>query len=147
MPRKCCISNCRTGYDSKKDEATSNEKIAVYGFPSDKAECEMWIRVIPNVISNVSKYIGVCRKHWPLQMPTKAVKGGYIVPTTPPSIFHNIPSSVIPRPPPPPRVTVRTSADAGNAIQDEGKIEWEMFTGHISSKFNPSVLDILQKSH
>ena len=49
---------------------------------------------LPNVIENVSKYIGICEKHWPVGFP-KVRKKGADRPLDPPSLFENVPHSYL----------------------------------------------------
>ena len=100
MGRKCTVMNCKTGYDSQKNQP----HIMVYGFPSDPDECRKWVAMIPNKVTP-SKYVGVCALHWPEDTPT-VLRGRYRIPAMPPSInlgvtnVSNIPTaySVTPRP-------------------------------------------------
>lgn len=57
MPRKCSVWNCKSNYD--------DNKITVYGFPSDPEACQFWLDALPNIIINPTKNMGVCSKHWP----------------------------------------------------------------------------------
>ena len=89
MPRKCCTvfdgKSCRANYDETKNK--SHEKVTVYGFPRPPEE-ERWVRSLPNILScKISKYIGVCAKHWPPNVPKVKVPGGAYRPTETPSIF------------------------------------------------------------
>ena len=48
MPRKCCVLNCKAGYDSQKDEI----KIPTFRLPSVKTDAEerlKWIEVLDTV--------------------------------------------------------------------------------------------------
>ena len=89
MPRKCSVIFCKSNYDS------TEEKVCVYGFPNEEAEREKWIKALPNKISNITRNIGICVKHWPPDCPTRQVKR-FKRPIEPPSIFPGCPPSCIP---------------------------------------------------
>ena len=72
------------------------EKITVYGFPTDPVECDTWVNALPNKIEKVTKFIGVCRKHWPVHF-EKITKKGSERPLYPPSLFPDIPDSFRPQ--------------------------------------------------
>ena len=40
-----------------------DEKFTVFSFPTDNGECQKRIRPFPNTINNVTKYVGVSKKH------------------------------------------------------------------------------------
>ena len=42
-----------------------DEKFTVFSFRTDNGECQKRIRPFPNTINNVTKYVGVSKKHWP----------------------------------------------------------------------------------
>lgn len=92
MPRKCSVAFCRTNYDPTHDISNSNsEKIPVYKFPSDPDVLEKWLAVLPNFIhkDKVTKNMGICRRHWPVQ--TNMVKRfGHDIPADPPSVFGDM---------------------------------------------------------
>lgn len=58
-PRQCCIGKCRSIYSG------IDEKQNVFSFPIDCDKCEKQIGAPLNTINGVTKYIGVCEKHWP----------------------------------------------------------------------------------
>lgn len=91
MGRMCCVVNCRAMYKRKKREK-EKEKVTVYGFPSDPEAQKRWVDALPNLNKVVpTKYIGVCKNHWPQNFVSIRVKGASR-PRYPPSIF-DVPSS------------------------------------------------------
>ena len=88
MVKKYCIPGCRGNYDGKN-------KVRVYRLPSNEEERNRWINLIPG--SNFPKKPDtvVCERHFPENF-LKAHVSGKDRPIEPPSIFPNIPSSVIP---------------------------------------------------
>ena len=90
MPRKCCTfydgKPCRSNYDETKGKEA--EKVTVYGFPSNPEEQGRWNKNLLNLLTcEISKTIGICAKHWPPDFPKKKARGGFLIPTVPPSIF------------------------------------------------------------
>ena len=76
MPRKCCTmfdgKPCKSNYDS------TEEKVTVYSFPKEASEQERWVPNLPNKLTcNISKNIGVCAKHWPVDCAKVKVRGGH----------------------------------------------------------------------
>ena len=66
MGRKCSVFNCRTGFVTKGE--TENPGVSLYRFPTDKAQCQSWIDVLPNkniTVENVTRNMAVCALHWP----------------------------------------------------------------------------------
>ena len=126
MGRKCCVFDCKTGYDSQKKAYIDNggKKISVFRFPTEKKEPEdrkRWIDIVSKVNANltVNKDTVVCEAHWPKGYPTYRKKG-HDKPAVPPSIFpESIPDSIVPEPLPAPRVTQRTSNHERNTLPDE----------------------------
>ena len=92
MVRKCCVINCRSMYKKKKKE--KEEKVTVYGFPTDPEEKIRWVDALPNLNKVIpTKYIGICKKHWPQDFTVTRVKGANR-PRDPPTIF-DVPSSCV----------------------------------------------------
>ena len=99
MPKKCCADLCKTNYESttkkRKKCSKSNEprdvNCRVFSFPKDSVRRIAWINALPNVIHNITDYMGVCEKHWPPNFPTVRVKG-HDLPRDPPSIW-SVPDS------------------------------------------------------
>ena len=65
MPKKCCVKNCKTGYDSQD----GNIKIPKFRLPSAKTELEertKWINVLDRVNGSwkISDDSVVCELHW-----------------------------------------------------------------------------------
>ena len=87
MPRKCSVANCKTNY------ATNSEQcVHVYQFPSDEVLRQSWISALPNGLKKVTKFMGVCRLHWPENAEMK-LRFGHLIPAHPPSVFLNCPPS------------------------------------------------------
>ncbi|GFN93906.1 THAP domain-containing protein 11 [Plakobranchus ocellatus] len=88
MGRKCCVTGCRSNYDS-------NDKITVFRLPRDKEERQGWKKAIPrdNILDHPNTV--VCIKHFPEEFETISVTGS-LRPKHPPSIFCNLPKSLIP---------------------------------------------------
>lgn len=102
MGRKCCVTGCNSNYSAV-------DKVTVYRLPRDLAERERWIKAIPrDNIPNTPNTV-VCIKHFPEDFETVSVKGR-LRPKDPPSIFPNVPKSLIPTPPPLPRSTTKSSS-------------------------------------
>ena len=118
MPRKCSVGYCKSNYDS------TAEKITVHGFRSDRNEQQLWLDALPNRIAKVTRYIGVCAKHWP-EDTTLVKTTRFSRPRDPPTIFPNCPSSVSLSAPPPSRNVQSRKVDSASrsAIPDE----WEEF--------------------
>lgn len=94
MGRKCSVYGCNSGYDSQQQ----TQKVTVYKFPDDEEECRKWVICLPNKISKVTKWMGICALHWPTDTPLQHNKKGsrFPVPAVPPSIFSNVPASCVP---------------------------------------------------
>ena len=112
MPLKCCVPRCNGNYDSTK------QRVPVYRFPKDEAECSKWIKAIPRSNLKVTKYTVVCRKHWPNSTEFKSVHGKEI-PVVPPSVFENIPKSCLVTSSPQPRITTKALPSSRNQEPDE----------------------------
>ena len=107
MGRKCCVTGCRSNYE---------EKITVFRLPSAKKnadERKRWIQAIPRDNIPDSKDTSVCVKHWPIMV------YGKLRPKDPPSVFPNIPLSMLPTPPPKPRQTTKTLSEVRTKQEDE----------------------------
>lgn len=115
MGRKCSVYNCRTGYKTK----SGTVKGTVYRFPSKRfpKEQKQWIDALPNFGFEWTENCGICDKHWPANVPTKAVQGGHVRPTEPPMIFTDVPPSCVPKPAPKERK--KNSFAERNAQPDE----------------------------
>ncbi|GFO10252.1 hypothetical protein PoB_003675700 [Plakobranchus ocellatus] len=97
MGRKCCVTGCRSNYDS-------NDKITVFRLPRDKEERQRWKKAIPR--DNIPDHPNtvVCIKHFPEGFETVSVKGSLRSKHLP-STFCNLPKSLIPTPAPLARTT------------------------------------------
>lgn len=122
MGRTCKAFDCTGGYLSERKEASKNNvkySLKIFGFPSDKEQCEIWIRALPNTeirVEDVYKNnnIGVCERHWPSNYPT-VKRGNHNSPANPPTVFaETIPPSCLSTPAPPPRPTRLSSSKARN---------------------------------
>ena len=132
MVKKCCIPGCKSNYDKrrkKRDHAVDEENkenehprnVPVFRFPSDINEKLRWIACIPRVKQEKilsQKDPVVCARHWPRDFRKTAVNGKSR-PVDPPSIFHGVPLSVLPTPPPKPRSTTRASATVRSTQADQ----------------------------
>ena len=94
MVIKCCVTGCKSNYLSEK------EKVTVHRLPSDPEERQRWIKAIPRGNIPYSPNTVVCVKHFPPGFPVLKKKGKSR-PIDPPSVFENIPKSLMPTPPPP----------------------------------------------
>ena len=83
MPRKCTTLGCKTGYSTCKD------KYAIFAFPNDFEEKKQWISAMPDdlKVEDISKYMGLCAKHFPNAKMKKSRKGKCLVPDEPPTYF------------------------------------------------------------
>ena len=111
MVRKCCVTGCKSNYLSEK------EKVTV--LPSDLEERQRWIKAIPrNNIPNSSNTV-VCVKHFPPGFPVLKIKGESR-PKDPPSVFENIPKSLIQTLPAPKQPTKKaTKTSRSEVLHDE----------------------------
>ena len=88
MPRKCCVGDCNSNYD------TEEETVTTHGFPPDPDEQQRWIDALPNILTErITKNTAVCIKHWPPNYETRPKKG-HLVPVNPPSVF-SLPTSFL----------------------------------------------------
>ena len=88
MVLKCCVTLCKGNY------ASSSKRVPAYKLPQYEKEKKKWISVIPRANLVVSKYTGVCGKHWPND--TEMVKfHGKLRPKNPFSVFPGIPSELL----------------------------------------------------
>ena len=112
MVRKCCVTGCKSNY------LTEGEKVTVYRLPSNSEERQRWIKAIPRDNVPDSPHTVVCAKHFPPDFPVIKIKGKSR-PRDPPSIFENIPKSLIPTPAPPKRPTIKATSSSRSAKEDE----------------------------
>ena len=120
MGKKCCVYT--TNYDSEK-KTENGKKVPLFRFPNQNTEQEnrqRWIEAVSKVNANlkVGPETVVCELHWPEGYPTYKKKGR-VRPAVPPSVWPNIPQSIVPEPPPKPRETKRTSNHKRNVYPDE----------------------------
>ena len=125
MGKTCCVYGCKTNYRTEMRDRDENEKgiVSVYRFPSKKKnneERQRWIDVIKKINANleVGDETVICSRHWPENC-TKRLHYGKERPVDPPSVFPDIPRSIVPQPPPLPRTTTRTSCHERNRQDDE----------------------------
>ena len=62
MPDKCCVPNCRGNYLGTKEH--TEEKVSVFGFPTDPERRAKWVRMIPREGLEVNDRTVVCEKHF-----------------------------------------------------------------------------------
>ena len=93
MGRKCSTffdgKSCRSGYpDSKYDGKC-------FSFPSNDIDKEIWVNSLPNYINtkDVTKWMGICERHWKPGYETKTVQGGVKRPVHAPNEFGSTPHS------------------------------------------------------
>lgn len=88
MPRKCSVIGCRSNYDS------TAERVTIYRFPRKYEDLLLWIDSLPNKFdpSAITDNMGVCSKHFPLDVPMER-RGAHMIPTRPPSVFYNLPQT------------------------------------------------------
>ena len=91
-----------------------------YRFPNKKnnEERQRWIDVVKKINANleVGDETVICSRHWPENCAMKRHYGKER-PVDPPSVFSDIPLSIVP--PPPLRTTTRTSCHERNQQDDE----------------------------
>jgi len=68
MGFKCAAYGCRSGYDTRNDQAqctTDSAKITFHGFPlNDKELCDKWVRANPRKDFTPTKYSKLCSLHF-----------------------------------------------------------------------------------
>ena len=111
MGKKCCVSRCNGNFDA-------DNKASVFRFPRDAAENERWRKVIPRENIPDSPDTVVCERHWPPNYEYTVYRGKRR-PVNPPSIFTDVPASMIPTPPPKPRPTTIACSSTRNVLPDE----------------------------
>ena len=112
MVRKCCVTGCKSNY------LTEDEKVSTYRLPSNPEERKRWIKAIPRDNIPDSPHTVVCAKHFPSGFPDIKVRGNSR-PRDPPSVFENIPKSLIPTPAPSKRPTTKATSSARSQKDDE----------------------------
>ena len=122
MGKTCCLATCKTNYRSEVKTRSKDEEISVYRFPNAKRfpkERENWIEVASKITKNlnINDDTVICSRHWPANAPMFSFYGKDR-PLNPPSVFENVPPSVIPAQPTR-RTTVRTSCHQRNRKDDE----------------------------
>ncbi|XP_012555511.2 THAP domain-containing protein 2-like [Hydra vulgaris] len=142
MPRKCCVTGCNSNYDSVKDKTTT------FRLPRDPVERLRWIKAIPRENIPDKHDTVVCAKHFPPNFQVIKVKGRER-PRDPPSVFEQIPKSLVPTPPPEKRTTTKSKSSVRSIKEDElSKFEelykinsFENFCNSLSlEKLNDSVV-------
>ena len=157
MPRKCSVYGCRTGYrrcfkNGTPDSSTSlpvpYEKVKVFGFPSSKEECHLWISALPNANlqpDKITKNMGICEKHWPENAPMQ-LRGRHLCPSLPPSCFSSdIPKSSLPSAVPSPRSTSKSlsAAKAVNIDETHDFIKLDSFSTKSTDDFHKQFVNEL----
>lgn len=110
MGRKCCVTRCRGNYTKKL-------KVKTFRLPRDDAEKRLWLSAIPRDNIPDHKDTVVCENHWPTGYETVVVFSK-IRPKNPPSVFENIPKSMLPSPIFK-RSTKNTSFESRSTVPDE----------------------------
>ena len=80
MVRKCSAPGCTSGYK------TNNNQISIYKFPDDEKSRNAWVKAMPNSVSKVTKFMGLCALHFPDCKKYKRA-GRYMIPAEPPTFF------------------------------------------------------------
>ena len=111
MGRKCCVTGCKSNY-------YPTDKVSVFRLPKYKAERERWMKAIPRDNIPDSTNTVICIKHFPDGFETVSVKGR-LRPKNPPSIFSNLPKSLVPTPVPLARTTFRSSSLVRSVESDQ----------------------------
>lgn len=141
MGRKCCVTGCNSNY-------SPTDKVTVFRLPKDKYERERWMKAIPrdNIPDNDNTV--VCIKHFPDGFETVSVKGR-LRPKNPPSIFSNLPKSLIPTPVPLARTTCRSSSSVRSVESDQLEeylqkdiISFDSLCSHVGDNTNNSFNDL-----
>ena len=71
-----------------------HEKTCVHLFPTDSMKRKAWLDALPNKLDKITKYMGICEKHWPPHCrKEKSFRSRHETPVDPPSIFEGIPPS------------------------------------------------------
>ncbi|PAA53827.1 hypothetical protein BOX15_Mlig027032g1 [Macrostomum lignano] len=90
MPMKCCIPYCKSNY------STVTERTTIFGFPKLQSDFEAWLKVLPSTIKKITKFMGVCAKHWPADAEMVKIKR-FLRPVHPPSLFLSAILPAIPK--------------------------------------------------
>lgn len=106
------MTNCRSNYDP-------GDKVTVFRLPKETTERERWKQAIPRDNIPDSTDTVVCEKHFPPGYEKIQSRGGRFRPKHPPSVFDNLPSSVVPTPPPKKRKTTKCTFDTRTVMPDE----------------------------
>ena len=93
MGRKCCVIFCKSGYECEKKKPGFVKHVPVYSFPKNDDQKREWISNLPkstNImnITQVTKFMGVCRKHFRPDVPMRQV-GNNERPAEPPEKHLN----------------------------------------------------------
>ena len=119
-----------------------NERVSVYRLPSDPEERKRWMKAIPRDNIPDKPDTVVCAKHFPPNFPVVKVKGRER-PKDPPSIFENLPKSLLPTPPPPKRLTTKATSSSRRLSSEKDELSIFLEADKISSF--QSICDILSK--
>ena len=132
MVRKCCVTGCRSNYDS-------TNKVTVFRLPKDKDERERWMKAIPRDNIPDSPNTVVCIKHFPEGFETVSVKGK-LRPKNPPSVFPDLPKSLIPTSVPKARTTCRSRSSVRSVEPDQlqeylqqDSVSFDLLCSHIKA--------------
>nr|CAB3266938.1 THAP domain-containing protein 1-like [Phallusia mammillata] len=108
MGRKCCVTGCRSGYDSQ-------DKTSVFRLPRDKCQRLRWLSAIPRDNIPDKADTVVCEKHWPAEY-EKLLSYGRYRPANPPSVFTCVPQSLTPTASSKPRSTKKALSNQRSFI-------------------------------
>ena len=111
MVKKCCVARCNGNFDGRN-------KVSVFRFPKDPEENQRWRSAIPRENIPTSVDTVVCERHWPQNYEFILVRSKKR-PIHPPSVFPNVPDSVIPTAPPKPRPTSIACSSTRNILPDQ----------------------------
>jgi hypothetical protein len=47
MPSRCCVTGCKSNYDSSLRNAQNNRGVSVFKFPKNVERKQAWLKTIP----------------------------------------------------------------------------------------------------
>jgi hypothetical protein len=64
MPSRCCVTGCKSNYDSSLKNSQNNRGVSVFKFPKNEERKQAWLKIIPrkNFIPSASSV--VCQLHF-----------------------------------------------------------------------------------
>ena len=111
MGKKCCVSRCNGNFDEAN-------KASVFRLPKDAIENERWRTAIPRDNIPNSPNTVVCERHWPANYEYIVCRGKRR-PIHPPTIFQDLPPSMVPTAPPKPRKTTKACSSNRSVLPDQ----------------------------